>query len=160
MPLKVNNYRGFSILVRRRGGTLLVAAERKLFTWSAGPAERFVRSWTGAEGKLFERAAAEAASAAVFGSCCPDRPRQRPDLIFAYLKTYLFQGINIGVGFPLKTRVRNFLIAVDASYMLFLLFFIGTVKFTFTVRAKPFNHHKVPLHSKKTTGSLLLLQIL
>ena len=55
---------------RSSGRPLSVVAQRKLFTWSAGPAERFMRSWTGAEGKLFERASVEAASAEASGSCC------------------------------------------------------------------------------------------
>ena len=44
----------------------MVEAERKLFAWSAGPAERVLRSWSGAEGNWFERASTEAASAGGF----------------------------------------------------------------------------------------------
>ncbi len=43
-------------------------SEGKLFAWSADPAERVMRSWSGAEGKLFDRVGVEAASAAVLAA--------------------------------------------------------------------------------------------
>jgi len=66
-----------------------------------------MRSWTGAECKLFERAAAEAASAAVSGSCCHDGAYGRPHLDFEGLcaqerKTRVLCGAGARARRPLK----------------------------------------------------------
>ena len=68
----------------------MVEAERKLFAWSAGPAERVLRSWSGAEGNWFERASTEAASAGGFtGSCCQERRLWPTDEARAFLACFV-----------------------------------------------------------------------